>query len=170
MARRNTTSRNSPYAVNATQYNASTDAIDATSGIGGSPRNKTSIWEKLNSMCFDIEWTIGTESGDAINVTAQLLDLKARNLGRPAMVDWSLRASDVAGASWGAIDTASDGLAIVTGTVINEWNADAWAQMQTDNDGKLTVTVGDSTGADYYMVQIVVGDRVFLSPLITFAA
>ena len=70
----------------------------------------------------------------------------------------------------GAIDTASDGLAIVTGTVINEWNADAWAQMQTDNDGKLTVTVGDSTGADYYKVQIVVGDRIFLSPLITFAA
>ena len=170
MARRNTTSRNSPYAINATQYNASTDAVDATSGSRGSPRNKTSIWEKLNSMCFDIEWTIADEDSNSITVTAQLLDLKGRNLGRPAMVDWSLRASDVAGASWGAIDTASDGLAIVTGTVINEWNADAWAQMQTDNDGKLTVTVGDSTGADYYKVQIVVGDRVFLSPLITFAA
>jgi hypothetical protein len=170
MARRNTTSRNSPYAVNATQYNASTDAIDATSGIGGSPRNKTSIWEKLNSMCFDIEWTIGTESGDAINVTAQLLDLKARNLGRPAMVDWSLRASSSAGAEWGAIDTDAESLAIVTGTIINEWNADAWAQMQTDTDGKLAFTIGETTGADYYMVQIVVGDRVFLSPLITFAA
>ena len=171
MARRNTTSRNSPYAINATQYHASTDAIDATSGGAGSPRNKTSIWEKLNSMCFDIEWTIGAEGGsDDIIVTAQLLDLKGRNLGRPAMVDWSLRASDAAGASWGAIDTASDGLAISTGTIINEWNADAWAQIQSDNDGKIVVTVGDSTGADYYMIQIVVGDRVFLSPLITFAA
>ena len=170
MAKRNTSTRNSPYAINSTQYNPSTDAVDALTGQGGSPRNKTTVWEKLNSLCFDIEWTIGAEGGDAINVTAQLLDLKGRNLGRPAMVDWSLRASDVAGASWGAIDTASDGLAIVTGTVINEWNADAWAQMQTDTDGKLVVTVGDSTGADYYKVQIVVGDRVFLSPLITFAA
>ena len=121
-------------------------------------------------MCFDIDWTIAAEGGNAIVVTAQLLDLKGRNLGRPAMVDWSLRASDVAGASWGAIDTASDGLTITTGTIINEWNADAWAQMQSDTDGKIVVSVGDTTGADYYKIQIVVGDRIFLSPLITFAA
>ena len=170
MARRNTTSRNSPSAINATQYNASSDAVDATSGGGGGPRNSTSIWEKLASICFDVEWTIGTEVGNAITVTAQLLDLKGRNIARPAMVDWSLRASDAAGASWGAIDTASDGLTIVTGTIINEWNADAWAQMQTDTDGKLAVTVGDTTGADHYMVQVAIGDRIFLSPLITFAA
>jgi hypothetical protein len=169
MARRNTTTRNSPYAINAIQYNASTDAVSATTGGAGSPRNKTSIWEKLNSLCFDIEWTIGAESTNAITVTAQLLDLKGRNLGRPAMVDWSLRTSTDAGVKWGAIDTDSESLAIVTGTIINEWNADAWAQMQTDTDGKLAVTVGETTGEDYYMVQIVVGDRVFLSPLISFA-
>ena len=171
MARKNQTTRNSPYAINASTYIPASDKPSATTGTGGSPRNLTSVWEKLNSMCFDIEWTIGDEGGsDDIIVTAQLLDLKGRNLGRPAMVDWSLRASDTAGASWGAIDTASDGLAISTGTIINEWNADAWAQIQTDNDGKIVVTVGDSTGADYYKIQIVVGDRVFLSPLITFAA
>jgi|SaaInl4_135m_RNA_FD_contig_31_2163916_length_1224_multi_4_in_0_out_0_2 hypothetical protein len=170
MARKNQTTRNSPYAINASTYVPATDAASATTGVGGSPRNLTGIWEKLNSMCFDVEWTIGTEAGNAIVVTAQLLDLKGRNLGRPAMVDWSLRASDAAGASWGAIDTASDGLTITTGTIINEWNADAWAQMQSDTDGKIVVSVGDTTGADYYKIQIVVGDRIFLSPLITFAA
>ena len=169
MARRNTTSRNSPYAINATQYHASTDAVSATAGGAGSPRNNTSIWEKLNSLCFDVEWTIGAEDTNAITVTAQLLDLKGRNLGRPAMVDWSLRTSSSAGAEWGAIDTDAEGLTIVTGTIINEWNADAWAQMQTDTDGKLAFTISETTGADHYMVQIVVGDRVFLSPLITFA-
>ncbi len=170
MARKNQTTRNSPFAINASTYIPASDKSSATTGTGGSPRNLTSIWEKLNSMCFDIEWTIAAESGDAIVVTAQLLDLKGRNLGRPAMVDWSLRASDAAGASWGAIDTASDGLTITTGTIINEWNADAWAQMQSDTDGKIVVSVGDTTGADYYKIQIAVGDRIFLSPLITFAA
>ena len=105
-----------------------------------------------------------------LQIKQALLDLKGRNLGRPAMVDWSLRASDVAGASWGALDTASEGLTIVTGTIINEWNTDTWAQMQTDTDGKLSFSISETTGADFFKVQIVVGDRIFLSPLITFAA
>ena len=170
MARKNQSTRNSPYAINASTYVPASDKASATTGTGGSPRNLTSIWEKLNSMCFDIDWTIAAEGGNAIVVTAQLLDLKSRNLGRPAMVDWSLRASDAAGASWGALDTASEGLTIVTGTIINEWNTDTWAQMQTDTDGKLSFSISETTGADFFKVQIVVGDRIFLSPLITFAA
>jgi hypothetical protein len=170
MARRNTTSRNSPYAINAVNYVSTTDAVSNTTGQSGSPRNLTSIWEKLNSMCFDVEWTIAAEDTNSITVTAQLTDLKSRNLGRVAMVDWSLRASDVNGASFGVVDNANTGLAISTGTIVNEWNADCWAQIQTDTDGKIVTAIEDTTGADYYKVQIVVGDRVFQSPLITFAA
>jgi hypothetical protein len=169
MAKRNPKTRNSPYAVNAVNYTTSGKRSDTT-GQGGSPRPGTSIWEKLNSMCFDIEWTIAAESTNSITVTAQLLDLKGRNLGRPAMLDWSLRTSDVAGASYGVVDNANTGLAITTGAIVNEWNADCWAQIQTDTDGKIVTAIEDTTGADFYKVQIVVGDRVFLSPLITFAA
>ena len=115
MARRNTTTRNSPHAINAINYVSTTDAISNTTGQGGSPRNLTSIWEKLNSMCFDIEWTIGTDAGDAIVLTAQLI-------------------------------------------------------IQSDSDGKIVTSISETTGADYYKVQITVGDRVFQSPLITFAA
>ena len=170
MARRNTTTRNSPYAINATNYVSTTDAVSNTTGQGGSPRNLASVWEKLNSLCFDIEWTVAAEDSNSITVTAQLLDLKSRNLGRVAYVDWSLHASDVNGADYGVIDNANTGLTVSTGTSVNEWNADCWASIQTDTDGKIVTAIEDTTGADYYKVQIVVGDRVFQSPLITFAA
>jgi hypothetical protein len=170
MARRNTTSRNSPYAINAIDYVSTTDAVNKLTGQGGSPRNQTSIWEKLNSMCFDIEWTIADEDSNSITVTAQLTDLKSRNLGRPAVVDWSLHASDAAGGDYGLIDNANTGLTVSTGISINEWNPDCWVKIQTDTDGKIVTAIEDTTGADYYKVQIVVGDRVFQSPLITFAA
>ena len=170
MARRNTTTRNSPHAINAINYVSTTDAISNTTGQGGSPRNLTSVWEKLNSMCFDIEWTIGTEASNLISVTAQLMDLKGRNLGRQASVMWSLHASDATGASHGAIDTASTSFTMSIGTSFIEHTVDSLAMLQTNSDGNLSIVIGDTTGADYYKVQITVGDRVFQSPLITFAA
>ena len=168
MARRNTESKNSPYKIDSLNY-TNTDAISATTGQSGSPRNNTSIWEKLNSMCFDVEWTVAEEDTNAVVVTAQLLDLKGRNLGRYASVHWSLHVSDAAGASHGAIDTASTGLTVSTGTSFIEHTADSIVLAQTDSDGKLVTSVA-AVGADFYKVQITVGDRVFQSPLLTFAA
>ena len=169
MARRNTEAKNSPYKIDAINYTTA-DAVSNTTGQGGSPRNNTSIWEKLNSLCMDVEWTIGTEAGNAIAVTAQLLDLKGRNLGRYATVSWSLHASDVNGASYGAIETAMDALTVSTGTTIKEHTTDGYAFLQTDSDGKLVTSVQETAGADYMKIQITVGDRVFQRPLITFAA
>lgn len=169
MARRNTEAKNSPYKIDAINYTTA-DAVSNTTGQGGSPRNNTSIWEKLNSMCFDVEWTIGAEGGDSINVTAQLLDLKGRILGRPVTVLWALIASDAAGASQGTLDTASTDLTASTGVMMTEHTGDSLAHARTDTTGKLVMAVEDTSGADFYKVEITVGDRTFVSPLVTFAA
>ena len=169
MARRNTEAKNSPYKIDAVNYTTA-DAVSNTTGQGGSPRNNTSIWEKLNSMCFDVEWTIGAEGSNSIDVTAQLLDLKGRILGRPVTVLWALIASDVNGASQGTLDTASTDLTASTGVMMTEHTGDSLAHARTDTTGKLVMAVQDKSGADYYKVEITVGDRTFVSPLITFAA
>ena len=168
MARRNTESKNSPYKIDAVNYTTA-DVVNNTTGQGGSPRNNTSIWEKLNSMCFDVEWTIGAEGGNSINVTAQLLDLKGRILGRPVTVLWALIASDANGASQGTLDTANTDLTASTGVMMTEHTGDSLAHARTDTTGKLVMAVEDTTGVDYYKVEITVGDRTFVSPLITFA-
>ena len=169
MARRNTESKNSPYKIDAVNYTTA-DVVNNTTGQGGSPRNRTSIWEKLNSMCFDVEWTIGAEGSNSIDVTAQLLDLKGRILGRPVTVLWALVASDVNGASQGTLDTANTDLTASTGVMMTEHTGDSLAHARTDTTGKLVMAVEDTAGADYYKVEISVGDRTFVSPLITFAA
>ena len=169
MARRNTESKNSPYKIDAVNYTTA-DVVNNTTGQGGSPRNRTSIWEKLNSMCFDVEWTIGAEGSNSIDVTAQLLDLKGRILGRPVTVLWALGASDVNGASQGTLDTANTDLTASTGVMMTEHTSDSLAHARTDTTGKLVMAVEDTSGADYYKVEISVGDRTFVSPLITFAA
>ena len=169
MARRNTESKNSPYKIDAVNYTTA-DVVNNTTGQGGSPRNRTSIWEKLNSMCFDVEWTIGAEGSNSIDVTAQLLDLKGRILGRPVTVLWALVASDSAGASQGALDTANTDLTASTGVMMTEHTGDSLAHARTATTGKLVMAVEDTSGADYYKVEISVGDRTFVSPLITFAA
>lgn len=169
MARRNTESKNSPYKIDAVNYTTA-DVVNNTTGQGGSPRNRTSIWEKLNSMCFDVEWTIGAEGSNSIDVTAQLLDLKGRILGRPVTVLWALVASDVNGASQGTLDTANTDLTASTGVMMTEHTGDSLAHARTDTTGKLVMAVEDTSGADYYKVEISVGDRTFVSPLITFAA
>ena len=169
MARRNTESKNSPYKIDAVNYTTA-DVVNNTTGQGGSPRNRTSIWEKLNSMCFDVEWTIGAEGSNSIDVTAQLLDLKGRILGRPVTVLWALVASDVNGASQGTLDTANTDLTASTGVMMTEHTGDALAHARTDTTGNLVMAVEDTSGADSYKVEITVGDRTFVSPLITFAA
>ena len=169
MARRTTESKNSPYKIAAVNYTTA-DVVNNTTGQGGSPRNRTSIWEKLNSMCFDVEWTIGAEGSNSIDVTAQLLDLKGRILGRPVTVLWALVASDVNGASQGTLDTANTDLTASTGVMMTEHTGDSLAHARTDTTGKLVMAVEDTAGADYYKVEISVGDRTFVSPLITFAA
>ena len=169
MAKRYTETRNSPFKIDAVNYTTA-DAVNNTTGQGGGPRNRTSVWEKLNSMCFDVEWTIGAEGSNSIDVTAQLLDLKGRNLGRPVTVRWALVASDAAGASQGALDTASTDLTASTGVMMTEHTGDSLAHARTDTAGKLVMAVEATSGADYYKVEISVGDRTFVSPLITFAA
>ena len=169
MAKRNTTTRNSPHGVDAVNR-TNADVVSNTDGQGGSPRNNTSIWEKLNSMCFDVEWTIGAEGSNSIDVTAQLLALKGRNLGRAVTVLWALTASDTNGASQGTLDTANTDLTASTGVMMTEHTGDALAHARTDTDGKLVMAVEDTSGADFYKVEITVGDRTFVSPLITFAA
>ena len=169
MAKRNTTTRNSPHGVDAVNR-TSADVVSNTDGQGGSPRNNTSIWEKLNSLCFDVEWTIGAEGSNSIDVTAQLLDLKGRNLGRAVTVLWALTASDTNGASQGTLDTANTDLTASTGVMMTEHTGDALAHARTDTAGKLVMAVEDTSGADFYKVEITVGDRTFVSPLITFAA
>ena len=169
MARRNTETKNSPYKIDAINYLSTTDAVNNTTGQGGSPRNNTSIWEKLNSMCLDVEWTIGAEAGNAIVVTAQLLDLKGRSLGRYASGMFSLHSSDANGASYGAIDTATEGLTLTTGEWMHEELTDSLALIQTNAAGKIVFSISETTGADHFKCILHIGDRVFLSPLIAFA-
>ena len=169
MAKRNTETRNSPFRIDAINR-TNADAVSNTTGQGGSPRNLTSVWEKLNSMCFDVEWTIGTESTNAIAVTCQALDLKGRNLGRVVTGIWSIHDSDANGASYGAASADTEQLAQGTGTLIDEVTTqDSVAITSSDTDGKFIWTVTESTGADHFKIQVAIGDRVFQSPLITFA-
>ena len=120
-------------------------------------------------MCFDVEWTVGAEAGNAIVVTAQLLDLKSRNLGRYASGIFSLHSSDAAGASYGAIDTATEGLTLSTGEWMHEELTDSLALVQTNSDGKIVFSISETGGADHFKCILHIGDRVFLSPLIAFA-
>jgi len=170
MANRNVTARNAPHKIDAVNYTPATEVISATAGQGGSPRNKTGFYDRLNSICFDVEWTIGAEATNAILITAQLLDTQGRNLGRYASITFSVHDSDVNGADYGAVSTSAETLAVTTGTLLATHVAGDILQVLSDSDGKIAMTLTESTGADYYKVLVLIGDRVFQSPLITFAA
>lgn len=135
----------------------------------GNPVSKAGFWDRLNSMAWECEWTIASEGGNAIVVTVQIKDAKSRNLARYVNGTFSLHDSDTNGASYGAVSTTAEGLSVSTGTMIADHISGDVIEVQSDSDGKFAISISETTGADWYKMQLKIGDRVFQSPLITFA-
>jgi hypothetical protein len=139
----------------------------------GAPNANAGIWDKLVSMVFDCDWTVSAEAGSVITVTAQLKDLRGRNLARHATCIVTLHDSVDAGTTnYGAI-AADDGtteLAVTSskGLILAEVAGDSGAIMQTDSDGLLSIEIDESDNAEAYKLQLAVGDRVFQSPVLVF--
>lgn len=123
--------------------------------------------QALLGIGVDVEFTVGAEDNDSINVALQVVDANGDDVEEVYSLDAWL--SDDAG---GAIaGTAPDGdVAIGTdGTIVEEYTADTSFHLLTEDDGDLDLDIGES-GADTWYLNVRLPDgRIATSDAITFA-
>lgn len=112
--------------------------------------------------------TVGTEAGDAIDVTIQLKDAFGVNIARVCSVECWL-SSD---ATTGAVD--SDTLTAVTattGSIVAEHTDDLYFKCVTNASGQLVLHIADTDDEDpnYLWVDFPADARVLVSGAINFA-
>jgi hypothetical protein len=116
-----------------------------------------------------IEFEIGDEALDVIKVSMQVLDADGKKLqgkGPFAFVSWF---SDEPG---GVVAAAAPDGGISEGTnggLIAELTAGLVSSIVTDADGRIDVDVEESGALSLYL-NVALEDRVFTSPVITWAA
>jgi len=116
-----------------------------------------------------IEFEIGAEALDVINVAMQLLDADGKKLqgsGPFAFLAWFSDDPGGVVAAVGPSGGISDG---TNGGMIAENTADLVAAVVTDADGRIDIDVEEAGALSLYL-NVALEDRVFTSPLITWAA
>lgn len=117
-----------------------------------------------------IEFEIGEEAANVINVAMQVLDADGKPLQEgDVYFSFSAWLSDTAaGAESG---TVPDGdVAVGTnGVILGEFTTDLAFSLLTDGYGRIDLDIGESA-ADTWYLNVILEDRVYVSPPITFAA
>ncbi len=114
----------------------------------------------------NIEFTVGPEIVEAINVSLQVVDVEGNDLAQQlAFLAWL---SDTAGAA--VTPTAPDGLVIgATGVIIVEHTAYTLIELLTDANGLLDLDI-TKTGPDTWYLNVrLPGGAIVTSAAITFA-
>ena len=114
-----------------------------------------------------VDFTIGSESSNVINVALQLNDVRGNAVGQRCGV-FAYLSDDANGDS--VVATAPDTVAIGTDGLAIETVADKAFQLISETDGDIDLDIG-KTGADtYYLVVVLPDGTLVVSDAITFAA
>jgi hypothetical protein len=113
-----------------------------------------------------VEFTVGAEATDVINVALQVVDAQGMALAlQLALLAWL---SDTAGAALTAT-APSAGTAIGTdGTIIVEHTAETLMELLTDADGVLDLDIGEAGADTWYLNVRLPGGAIVSSPAIAF--
>ena len=132
--------------------------------VGGNPLNG----DTMKQLPATVEFTIGAEAANAINVAVQVKDGEGNAIAQSFVFQAFL--SDSA-AGDGIVATAPDGgIAIGTdGNIIVADVANKVLTLQTEADGNVDITITES-GADTFYLVVVLNGVIYVSDAITFAA
>ena len=140
----------------------------------------SSIKEKtlgLRKEVDQIEFTVNAEADDVIKVDCQFKDyqgslVKTRKLVKAVLVD-SVIAETIGDPIVVVTDDATLNVTSTTGTQLTSAitaDDDCIIDAVSKNDGTISFDVGNDVGADYYKLLVMIGEHVFISPIITFSA
>lgn len=140
----------------------------------------SSIKEKtlgLRKEVDQIEFTVNAEADDVIKVDCQFKDyqgslVKTRKLVKAVLVD-SVVAETIGDPIVVVTDDATLNVTSTTGTQLTSAitaDDDCIIDAVSKNDGTISFDVGNDVGADYYKLLVMIGEHVFISPIITFSA
>jgi hypothetical protein len=110
---------------------------------------------------------VGTEAGDAIPVTIQLVDQAGVDLAHRGAVLFYL-ADDAAGDT-PSTTAPTGGLAIGTDGALVEWADNLSGLMISEADGDIDVTLTDSGTPTFYLILVLPNGELVASAAITFA-
>ena len=112
-------------------------------------------------------FSIGTEAGNEIDVTIQLLDGAGDEMATRSAVQFYL--SD--NANGDTLVAATTSLAIATDGLMLEHISNSAGVLVSEADGDIDITIGDASGAaTYYLVLVMPSGELVVSDAITFAA
>lgn len=121
---------------------------------------------KLDAAPFDVDFTIGTEAANAINVALQLNDAAGVALATRAAV-LAYLSDDANGDS--IAGTAPDGnVAIGTDGVLIPVVADKAFWLVSEADGDIDLDIGESGADTWYLVVVLPNGKLVVSSAITF--
>jgi hypothetical protein len=129
----------------------------------------TPAWVQVGGgSSLQIEFTIGTETLDSIQVDLQVQDSSGNDIAAVHAFDVWLSDS----AATGAISTsAPDGGVVVgsPGSEVFEYTADIMKKIVTDNTGLASLFIDESAAATWYLVVEMPDNSISISGAITFA-
>ena len=140
----------------------------------------SSVKEKtlgLRKEVDQIEFTVNAEDTNVIKVDCQFKDfqgslVKTRKLVKAVLVD-SIVAKTIGDPIVVVTDDATLNVTSTTGTQLTATitaDDDCIVDAVSKNDGTISFDVGNAVGADYYKLLVMIGEHVFISPIIAFAA
>lgn len=123
-------------------------------------------WTPIVDSPYDVSWTVGTESGNAVTVAAQLKDFAGNDLTVPASLLMYL-ASDSAGLNIKA-STVTTETAIGTDGSLGVLLAGQVYQVTSEADGDIDIVITDTSADTYYVVLVMPNGKLEVSTVATF--
>jgi hypothetical protein len=142
--------------------------IDSTLKLGGTAITASAAeLNALDAAPLDVDFTIGTEAGNDINVAIQLNDAAGTALATRAAV-MAYLSDDANGDSIAA--TAPDGGWVIgTDGVLIPVVANKAAWLVSEADGDIDVTITESGADTFYLIVVLPNGKLAASGAITFA-
>jgi hypothetical protein len=136
--------------------------------IGGDEVNSTAAEiNTLDGAAAAVEYSVGTEAANVINVALQFQDANGIDVAVPVGCKFYL-ADDSAGLTPSA--TAPDGgIAIGTDGALIEWAANLSGIVVSEADGDVDIDITESGVATWYLVVVLPNGKLDVSAAITFA-
>jgi hypothetical protein len=117
-----------------------------------------------------VEFTIGAEVANSINVAIQLLDADGKPFAKGGTYfRFNAYLSDAAYGAEAAAAPDGDVAVGTNGVILGEFTTDIAFSLLTDEYGRIDLDIGES-GADTFYLNVELENRVFCSEAITFAA
>lgn len=116
-----------------------------------------------SNLVANVTVVVGAEAGNAINVALQLVDRKGRDITASGAVRAYL-SDDAAGASLAA-SAPSGGWAIGTDGLLLPIVANKYAELISESDGDIDITITESSAKTFYLVVILPSGKISVTPV-----